>query len=219
MRLYLDTADVSEWQRLMSTGMFHGITTNPLLAQRAGLQYPSIDWAAMVMQARDLGAQEFHAQVYGPPDSYAAFAAALYAAGRDAGIATVVKIPMVEPALRQVPAIKALGGPILLTAVYSAAQMLVASAMQAAYIAPYFGRMLESGADAYGALADMQAVAAQPEVNTKVLVASLRDADQMVKLARQGHDTFTIAPVIADALLANDQTQAAYVAFEEAAKP
>lgn len=33
--LYLDTADVVEWDALMPIGMFKGITTNPLLAWRA----------------------------------------------------------------------------------------------------------------------------------------------------------------------------------------
>ncbi|HCI07732.1 MAG TPA: transaldolase, partial [Sulfitobacter sp.] len=37
MKLYLDTADTTAWDDLMPTGMFYGITTNPLLAVRAGL--------------------------------------------------------------------------------------------------------------------------------------------------------------------------------------
>lgn len=45
--LYLDTADMAAWDDLMPTGLFHGITTNPLLAVRAGLDYPSINWADM----------------------------------------------------------------------------------------------------------------------------------------------------------------------------
>ena len=34
-RLFLDTADESEWDELLPLGIFHGITTNPTLLERA----------------------------------------------------------------------------------------------------------------------------------------------------------------------------------------
>ena len=85
MALYLDTADVTAWETLMPTGLFHGITTNPLLASRAGLDYRAINWRQMAARARDLGARELHAQVSGPVAGYVDWAGALYGAGRVAG--------------------------------------------------------------------------------------------------------------------------------------
>ena len=171
MALYLDTADVTAWETLMPTGLFHGITTNPLLASRAGLDYPAIDWAQMAARACDLGARELHAEVYGPVAGYVDWAGALYEAGRTAGIETVVKIPLVEPAVRATGAIRALGGRVLMTAYYDAKQMFVANALGADFIAPYFGRM-------------------------------------------DGQDTFTISPAVAQALLEDTNTAAAYAEFE-----
>ena len=37
-RFFLDTADVAEWEALLPLGMFHGITTNPTLLERAGAE-------------------------------------------------------------------------------------------------------------------------------------------------------------------------------------
>ena len=68
--LYLDTADVVEWDSLMPIGMLKGITTNPLLAHRANLSYQQINWADMAQRAADLGALELHAQVFGSPETY-----------------------------------------------------------------------------------------------------------------------------------------------------
>ena len=34
-RFFLDTADVAEWEALLPLGMFHGVTTNPTLLERA----------------------------------------------------------------------------------------------------------------------------------------------------------------------------------------
>jgi transaldolase len=216
MDLYLDSADTEAWQDLMPTGLFTGITTNPLLAARAGLAYAQIDWAAMARRAADLGAQELHCQVVGPVEGYVDWAGARYADGRAAGLQVVVKVPLVAPAIRTVPAIRHLGGPILMTAAYDAKQMFVATALGAAYIAPYFGRMLERGLDAYEALAQMQAIGGSGQGRTRILVASLRDTGQMVRLAMLGLDCFTIAPQIARALLNDPNTQAAFNEFETA---
>ncbi len=219
MDLYIDTADVTQWEALMPTGLFTGITTNPLLAHRAGLDYPGIDWAALARRAADLGAKELFGQVCGPPESYVDFADMLFEAGRAAGIATVVKVPLTEAGIHSVPAIKALGGPVLLTAAYDPKQMFAASALGAEYIAPYFGRMLEGGIDAYGALDQMLAIGQAAGGQTRILVASIRDTDQLVRLGAAGQDCFTLAPKVAHALLSDPHTEAAAAEFEAAARP
>ncbi|MGJ8604575.1 MAG: transaldolase family protein [Marivita sp.] len=214
MDLYLDTADDAAWADLMPTGLFKGITTNPLLAVRAGLDYPTIDWSAKAMRARDLGAQELHAQVFGSVDGYVAWAGALYEAGAAAGLRTVVKIPMTEAGIRAVPAIKALGGPILMTALYHPKQVFVAKALNADFAAPYFGRMSEAGLPAVEMLDQMHEIA---RGRPRLLVASLRSADQLVALAQRGLDCFTLSPEVAQTLLGDSLTDAAAAAFEAAA--
>ncbi|MGV6839531.1 MAG: transaldolase family protein [Planktomarina sp.] len=210
--LYLDTADVSEWDSLMPTGMFKGITTNPLLAHRSGLTYSQINWGDMAKRAADLGAVELHGQVYGNPSTYPNWAETLMKVGQAAGIRTVIKVPLVEPAIRQVPKLIEMGCPILMTACYDAKQMFVATALGANYIAPYFGRMLEADLPAYDML-DQMIVIGQGS-KTRVLVASLRSAEQMCLLAERGCDCFTISPNVARELLNDAKSQTAYEAFE-----
>lgn len=216
--LYIDTADVAEWEVLMPTGMFTGITTNPLLAARVGLDYPKIDWNLLARRAADLGAAELFGQVHGPAESYVDFAGRLFEAGRAAGVSTVVKIPLTEAGIRAVPAVRALGGPVLMTAAYNAKQMFVAAALGAAYIAPYFGRILEKGQDAFEVLSQMLAIAQTAGGGTRILVASIRDTDQLVRLGAAGQDCFTLAPSVAHALLFDANTLAAAADFEAAAR-
>lgn len=213
--LYLDTADVSEWDRLIPTGLFKGITTNPLLAHRAGLSYGDINWVDLAQHAADLGAKELHGQVYGNPNTYADWARRLLEAGQSAGIKTVVKVPLVEPAIREVPKLISLGCPILMTACYDAKQMFVATALGAEFIAPYFGRMLEADLPAYEMLGQMVMIGQGSR--TRVLVASLRSAEQMSRLAERGCDCFTISPDVARDLLEDERTLAAYSDFENVA--
>ena len=54
MRLYLDTANTQDWVKLLPLGVFYGITTNPLLAQRAGLDYARSDWRGLLAHAKAL---------------------------------------------------------------------------------------------------------------------------------------------------------------------
>lgn len=217
MQLYLDSANMADWARLMPVGLFCGITTNPALAARAGLYYPDINWADMAQRAADLGARELHAQVYGAPETYAPWADALMQAGQRAGIRTVVKVPLVAASIRAVPGLRRAGCPVLMTACYAPKQMLVASALGAEFIAPYFGRMLEAGLPAYEAMAQMLAVTRSPGNATRILIASLRDTDQLCRLADMGHDCFTIAPAVADMLLQDERSTAAVAQFEQAA--
>ena len=215
MRLYLDTADFSEWHDLMPTGVFYGITTNPVLAARAGFLYQNVVWSDMVQTAADLGAKEFHAQVCGDSKQSLKFAEQLYEIGQSAGIDCVVKIPLSLGGVGMVPKIKNLGGKILLTACYDAKQFVTAAALEADYIAPYFGRMMEAGLDAMAHLKAMQRMS--KNVKCRTLVASLRDAQQIVEIAKLGHDCFTISPSVAHDLFQNDLTAVAVANFEKSA--
>ncbi|XXK30896.1 transaldolase family protein [Rhodobacteraceae bacterium nBUS_24] len=215
MRLYLDTADSSDWRDLMPMGVFYGITTNPLLTDRAGLRYRDISWKDLAQTAADLGAKEFHAQVYGNMDQSLKFAEQIYAIGQSVGIECVVKIPLSVEGISIAPKIKSMGGKILLTACYDAKQMITATALEADYIAPYFGRMKEAGLDAMAHLRAMKEMSQNGSCRT--LVASLRSAQQMVEIAQLGHDCFTISPTVARDLFQSDLTDVAVANFEQSA--
>ena len=216
MRLYLDTADQTAWAEWMPSGVFYGITTNPLLAARTGLAYHQINWQDMVQIAADAGAQEFHAQVIGNETNALRFAENLYAYGASSNIDCVVKIPLNSWGISLTPKIQGLGGKTLMTVCYDAKQMVTANALGADYIAPYFGRMVDAGLDA---MAHMRAIHAMSSNGPcRSLIASLRSTQQMVDIAEIGHDCFTIAPAIAQDLFHNELTEAAAQEFERAAK-
>lgn len=216
MRLYLDTADISQWDALLRTGLFYGVTTNPLLAQRAGLRYGAIDWADMAQRAADLGVQELHGQITGDRDHALRFAETLYDAGQRAGIATVVKIPLSPFGIGIASHLKSQGGAILMTACYNAKQYITAAAIGSDYIAPYYGRMLDQGIDAGRVMADMASMMGKSPC--RPLVASLRTCDQVVNLASLGFDCFTLSPDLSRAMMRDDHTDTAAQDFERAAQ-
>lgn len=210
MRLYIDSADRAVALDLLAVGAFHGVTTNPLLMQRSRVGYwelPSL-YAAFV----EAGAREVFFQGVGTtaPD--------LLAAGRQLasiGTRVVVKLPATEPGFRASAQLVTEGVPVLVTAVYSTSQALLAAGVGAAYIAPYLGRMADAGDDAIAAVARMQAALAGS--STEVLAASIRETSVLDALVDAGIDAVTVSPEIAFQMVGDARTAEAAAQFEAAA--
>ena len=217
MKLYLDSFDVESWQKWMPSGLFYGITTNPILAERAGLFYPNINWSSKMAIADKLNVKEFHVQVPSCDETAISFAKQRKDDAENFNLKFVIKVPLTNEGLRLVPEMKRMGLTILMTACYHSKQYIIADAIAAEYIAPYYGRMEESGLDAFQHLSDMKDFATYSTNGCKILVASIRSVEQMITLAARGHTYFTIAPRIAEELIKNELTIKAVGEFDEAA--
>lgn len=218
MRLYLDSANMDDWQKCAPSGLVFGVTTNPLLAKRAGLSYSDINWSEMVKLAAQLGWHEIHIQLTENDLASDSKASQLYALGEAFDIDVVLKIPMNDRFIRALPTIRQKGKKILMTACYEAKQMFVAQALRAEYIAPYFGRMVEAGLDAHNELKTMKAIGDSCDTPCRILIASVRSVEQMCQLAREGHDCFTLNPDLITGLVTSSLSDKAIAEFEQAAK-
>ena len=92
--------------------------------------------------------------------------------------------------------------------------MLIAKSLKADFIAPYFGRMNEAGIDALHHLSLMAEMNKNSPHKCEVLVASIRDVEQMIILSKLGHNKFTISPSVAKELIDQKNTIQAYNEFE-----
>ena len=68
-RFFLDTADVAEWEALLPLGMFHGVTTNPTLLERAGVACTVDACRQLAGTAAALGVEEIMFQAWISPTS------------------------------------------------------------------------------------------------------------------------------------------------------
>ena len=218
LRLLLDSADPQDWRQWWPTGLFAGVTTNPTLLRRADRACDLESLGELSAAAQALGVGELHLQAWGGNAS-ALETCAITLAALAPGMVTV-KLPVTEAGLRAARPLIARGIPITFTACYSAAQVLLAAALQAHYIAPYLGRINDQGRDGHGELLTMQQALRAVDSSTRLLVASLRSTSDLAHLAAGGCDTFTISPEIASALVRNPHTAAAADQFErDAAAP
>ncbi|MEM8504456.1 MAG: transaldolase family protein [Cyanobacteria bacterium P01_D01_bin.1] len=214
LRLYLDTADTTAWQKWLPTGMFYGVTCNPLLLERAGVECEPAALRSLAEQAFDLGMQEVHLQAWGGSVPELLNIGNLLSSF-DKRI--VVKLPATESGTMAAKMLIRAGIPVTLTAVYSIHQVLIAAAIGASYVAPYLGRIDDGGRDGFAEVATMQQVLKGVKSTTRVLTASIRNAEDIPDLAERGVDTFTFSVAIAQAFFDVPETIQATADFEKAA--
>jgi len=217
LRLFLDSAQPDEWERFLPLGLFYGVTTNPLLLQRAGQACTLANLERIATRVSELGAREIQMQVWGDSVTEMFHCGSRLALMNGLGIDVVVKVPATESGYHVARRLAEAGTRITMTAVFTPGQVLLAAGFGAAYAAPYFGRLLDArkpGRDIVLAMDDILKYSTSP---TRLLVASLRKADQVVDLAQHGLDTFTFGAKVATELLDAKLTTKAAAQFQDAA--
>jgi transaldolase len=224
IRLFLDTADTTEWQNWLPTGLFYGVTTNPLLLEKAQVTCSVEQLKELAKQAFNLGAKEVQLQTWGTSVDALVKTGELLAAISDRPSGTgnadrvVVKVPITKVGTQAASQLIAQGIRVTLTGVYAVHQVLIAAALGADYAAPYLGRINDLGRNGRDDLVAMQREIAGVGSATRILVASIRSVDDIAFLATQGLDTFTFSPAIAEAFFDVTATNQAATDFEQAAR-
>jgi len=209
IQLFIDSADRAAAEPWLATGLFSGVTTNPQLLHEAGLRVSDIP--GIYGWAKGHGVGEVCFQTWGStPDELYGNALRI----RDAAPEATVKVPVTPAGAQAISRLRALDIPILMTAVYSAKQALIGSALGVKYIAPYFNRMFRAGRNATDEIAHMTRAIPQDGSGPLVMAASIKSAQHLVTLTDIGVRVFTISPdVIAD-LFSDDLTAKAVADFE-----
>jgi transaldolase len=215
LRLMLDSADERHWQEWLPLGFFYGVTTNPLLLACAQVPCEVESLATLAKMVLGYGVQEIQLQTWGGTiDGYVQIGHRL----SEIDPRVVVKIPVTQAGTAAAVKLIRDGVRVTLTGVYAVPQVLIAAAIGAEYAAPYLGRIHDSGRNGREVLGAMQRSLDGTHSNTRLLVASIRRAEDMATLAAQGLNTFTFSTAIAHQLFDVPETLSATEAFEAAAQ-
>jgi transaldolase len=213
-RFFLDTADTREWDDLLPLGIFHGVTTNPTLLERSH-QPCTISHIQMLAKRALTQTEEFMCQSWGATSNE------MYQTGMQLSevdrARIVIKVPVTARGMTAAARLIKSGVRVCLTACYDSKQALLAGAVGAEYLAPYLGRMTDSGKNGMEECMRMQDIVEGLGSETRILVASIRDVESFAVLAEAGLDTFTFSPQVARELFDEPLTDAAAQVFEESA--
>jgi fructose-6-phosphate aldolase 2 len=211
MRFLLDSADRTLLQLALEGFPIVGVTTNPTLLAREHDDWRESLAAIRAMIGED---RELHAQVISPE------AATMVAEARVladvAGPSTYVKVPMTREGLKAAKVMVEAGRHVTATAVFSIEQALLAARVGASYVAPYVNRLDEAGRSGSELVAGIATAFTAHGINTKILAASFKRAEQVRDCALAGAYEATVSWEVLIALVEHPLTAAAVDEFTRA---
>jgi transaldolase len=188
MRLFMDTANIDDIRRGVAMGVVEGVTTNPTLVAKEGVEYRD-----RVLEIADV--------VDGPisAETISESADELVAEGkRIAGWHpnVVVKVAMTEEGLKAINRLSADGVRINCTLIFSANQALLAARAGATYVSPFVGRLDDAGQDGMEVVREMVQIFETYHLPAQVLAASLRHPQHVTQAALAGAHVATIPAAV-----------------------
>ena len=191
MRLFLDTAIVSDVEERLPTGLISGITTNPTLIKKSGR-----DPEDVYRELFNLGVMDLSIEV--PGTDCTEFIANGFQAVRDWGSYATVKLPCTVEGLKACKYLEERNVRCNMTLVFSVSQAVLCGIARATYVSPFVGRVDDNGLDGLKLITDICTVYCRQNIATKVLAASIRDAQSAAKAFSHGAYICTLPPKVFD---------------------
>jgi transaldolase len=193
MKIFIDTADLNEIKEIASWGILDGVTTNPTLLAKSGRSFQEVideiftlvdgpislevlseNAADMIKEAKQI--------VTKIPQKYRKNVA--------------IKIPMTPEGLKAVKALGKEGIKTNVTLVFSANQALLAAKAGATFVSPFIGRLDDNGQVGMHVIEEIMDIFCNYNIETEVIVASIRHPLHVIEAARLGADIATIPPEV-----------------------
>ena len=191
MKLFLDTAEVSEIEDRVTSGLISGVTTNPTLIKKSGRD----PWK-VYRDIIELGVDDLSIEVMGD-DSKELVKHSLNVQ-EDYGSIATIKLPCTVEGLKACKYLSTIDIRVNMTLVFSVSQAILCSLAGASYVSPFVGRMDDNSLDGIKLVNDIANVFAKDSIKTKVLAASIRDAQSVGVAFGVGADICTIPPKVFD---------------------
>ena len=206
MQFFVDSADLQAIKDLADTGMVDGVTTNPSLVAKSGQ-----DFKTLIAEICDLVPGPVSAEVTAlDADAMLKEADELLAIAEN----VCIKVPLTWDGLKATRSLADQGKKVNVTLCFSANQALLAAKAGAAYLSPFVGRLDDIGADGMGLISDIRQIYDNyPDLETEILVASVRSPEHMRAAALIGADVATLPPEVLRSLIAHPLTDKGLEAF------
>jgi len=192
MKLFIDTGNIADIQRLAELGIIDGVTTNPsLLAKEPGDYRDNLKKICGIVKgpvSGEVTATEF---------------AGMMTQGHDIAKIDehmVVKVPLTKEGIKACKALSGEGIRVNVTLCFSPAQALLAAKAGAYFVSPFVGRLDDVGTNGMELIREIVEIYDNYEFTTQVLVASARHPIHVIEAARLGADIATCPATVIDAL-------------------
>lgn len=190
MKIFLDTADMSEIAKAARTGLIDGVTTNPTLILRSGRSLSDVaqDLITYYPQFESISTEV----VADTADEMIEQAKEFISLGD----AITIKLPCTVEGLIACKALYHLGVKTNVTLVFSVAQALLAAKAGATYVSPFVGRCNDNSFSGVELVRAISIAYRTQGMETKILAASLRDVHHVSRCYAYGADVTTLPPKV-----------------------
>ena len=191
MKIFLDTANYNEIADRYATGLVDGITTNPTLVRKSGVNY--LDFIKTL--SFDFSFESISAEVDGDTsDEMIANAQKFIEVGPN----VTIKLPLTREGLVACKSLTDDGIETNVTLCFSAAQAVMAAKAGATYISPFVGRMNDNSLSGVELVRAISGLYCSQGVRTRILAASLRDVHHVSRCFMYGASVCTLPPTVFD---------------------
>ncbi|MYE07255.1 MAG: fructose-6-phosphate aldolase [Oligoflexia bacterium] len=209
MKFFIDTADIHQIKEINQWFPLDGVTTNPTLV-------------AQVEQEHHHLIRSISEVVKGPVSAEVLSTSSeemLKEARELAGLHSqvVVKLPLTQQGLVTTQLLKKENIPTNLTLCFSALQALAAARAGATFVSIFVGRLDDIGMDGMEVVSQVIHIFSHYQVDTKVLVASVRHVSHLLAAAELGADVVTIPPALFSKMIQHPLTDKGLVQFLKSA--
>lgn len=208
MKIFLDTAELSEIKRAADAGLIDGITTNPSLLSKAAGDGGSP--REILQQICDTVDGPISAEVVATDTDQMVEEGKKLARIADN---IVVKQPLTEDGLVACQRLRAEGIKVNVTLCFSPTQALLAAKAGATYISPFIGRLDDISSDGMELVRQIRIIYDNYDFDTEILAASIRHPQHVVESALMGADVATMPSKVLWQLLKHPKTDEGLEAF------
>jgi transaldolase len=184
MEFFIDTGDINEIKESYSWGLIDGVTTNPSLVAKSGIDQKTLitDIAKIVdgpisAEVISLTAPEMLKEAYELVKIHDNI---------------VIKLPMTKEGMIACHDLSKNNVKTNITLVFSANQALLAAKNGATYVSPFIGRLDDIGQTGIHLISEIKEIFDNYGFPTKILAASIRHVDHLKSCALVGADVATI---------------------------
>lgn len=184
MKFFIDTANIKEIKEAAALGILDGVTTNPSLVSKEGLDFRKLLDEILAIVDGPVSAEVISTEYDG----------ILKEAHELAKIHKniVIKVPLIKEGLKAVKTLSDEGIKTNVTLCFSPSQALLAAKAGATYISPFVGRLDDISHSGMELISQIVQIYKNYDYPTQVLVASIRHPLHLVEAALMGADVCTM---------------------------
>ncbi len=183
MKLFIDSAIPDEVKKMWDAGIIDGVTTNPTLAAKAGIEYKAAVSQILATVDGDISLEVLSTDTEGMVKEGRALTKLHHN--------VIVKLPTTTEGLKALKILNAEGIRVNMTLVFSANQALLVAKQNAYIVSPFAGRLDDIGHTAIDLISEIRQIYDNYGFETQILFASVRSPLHVKQAALAGCDIAT----------------------------